>query len=203
MLVSGFIGIIRTKGIILYPRFSFLCAAKPLFQKNKACLRVSVSFSNLANRSFDNHKTKFLREVKGIASALAATGLAPQVLGQEEWFKLLFEYLNFDRTERIGTARYREPQSCLDASVSEQLTLTDCLWNKEAVVLGNYKFRTLSMATLPEGQTFAAMAQVFAAVPFHFWLSQSIHLLDQAKEKSSLELKRRIAHSMASGSKNG
>ena len=46
------------------------------------------------------------------------------------------------------------------------------------------------------------MIYKFSEVPFHFWMSQSIHLLRQDKEKSSLELKRRIAHSMASGSQN-
>ena len=184
------------------PKILFFVRSKALAPQRQGLFTRERDFQQLSKAEFDNRKAKFLREVKGIASALAATGLAPQVLGQEEWFKLLFEYLNFDRTERIGTARYREPRSCLDPSVSEQLTLSDLIWNKDSITLGNYKFRTLSLATLPEGQTFAAMAQVFSSVPFHFWLSQSIHLLDQTKEKSALELKRRIAHSMASGSKN-
>ena len=192
----------QAEGSYFVPKIFFFVRSKAFAPQRQGLFTREREFQQLSKEEFDSRKAKFLREVKGIASALAATGFTPQVLGQEEWFKLLFEYLNFDRTKRIGTACYREPQSCLDASVSEQLTLSDLIWNKEAVTLGNYKFRTLSMATLPEGQTFAAMANVFASVPFHFWLSQSIHLLDQAKEKSALELKRRIAHSMASGSKN-
>ena len=192
----------QTEGNYFVPKIFFFVRSKAFAPQRQGLFTRERDFQQLSKQEFDSRKAKFLREVKGIASALAATGLAPQVLGQEEWFKLLFEYLNFDRTERIGTACYREPQSCLDASVSEQLTLSDLIWNKEAVTLGNYKFRTISLATLPEGQTFAAMANVFASVPFHFWLSQNIHLLDQTKEKSALELKRRIAHSMASGSKN-
>ena len=192
----------QAEGNYFVPKIFFFVRSKAFVQQRQGLFTRERDFQQLSKAEFDNRKAKFLREVKGIASALAATGLAPQVLGQEEWFKLLFEYLNFDRTERIGTARYREPRSCLDPSVSEQLTLSDLIWNKDSITLGNYKFRTLSLATLPEGQTFAAMAQVFSSVPFHFWLSQSIHLLDQTKEKSALELKRRIAHSMASGSKN-
>ena len=184
------------------PKIFFFVRSKAFAPQRQGLFTRERDFQQISKAEFDGHKAKFLREVKGIASALAATGLVPQVLKREEWFGLLFVFLNLDRVERIGTARYRQPHSCLDASVSEQLTLTDCLWNKEAVTLGNYKFRTISMATLPEGQTFAAMANVFAAVQFHFWLSQSIHLLDQAKEKSKLELKRRIAHSMASGSQH-
>ena len=162
----------QAEGNYFVPKIFFFVRSKAFVQQRQGLFTRERDFQQLSKAEFDNRKAKFLREVKGIASALAATGLAPQVLGQEEWFKLLFEYLNFDRTERIGTARYREPRSCLDPSVSEQLTLSDLIWNKDSITLGNYKFRTLSLATLPEGQTFAAMANVFASVPFHFWLSQ-------------------------------
>ena len=192
----------QAEGNYFVPKIFFFVRSKAFAPQRQGLFTRERDFQQISKQEFDEIKTKFLREVKGIASALTAARLRPQVLGQKEWFKLLFEYLNLDRTERIGAARYRESHSCLDPSVSEQLTLSDLIWSKEAVTLSNYKFRTLSMATLPEGQTFAAMAQVFASVPFHFWLSQNIHLLDQAKEKSALELKRRIAHSMASGSKN-
>ena len=192
----------QAEGNYFVPKIFFFVRGKDFSPQKQGLFTREKDFQQLSRAEFDGRKAKFLREVKGIASALAATGLVPQVLKQEEWFGLLFGFLNLDRVERIGKARYRQPNSCLDASVSEQLTLTDCLWNKNAITLGNYKFRTISMATLPEGQTFAAMANVFAAVPFHFWLSQSVHLLNQAKEKSKLELKRRIAHSMASGSNN-
>ena len=52
------------------------------------------------------------------------------------------------------------------------------------------------------GFTFSAMIEEFTTIPFHFWISQSITLLDQGKEQRALELKRRMAHSMASGSEN-
>lgn len=192
----------QTEGNYFVPKIFFFVRSKAFAVQRQGLFTGERVFQQVSKQEFDQRKAKFLREVKGLASALAAAGLVPTVLKAEDWFRLLHEYLNFDRTARIGTARYRQPHSCLDASVSEQLTLTDCLWNKDAITLGNYKFRTISMATLPEGQTFAAMANVFATVPFHFWLSQSIHLLDQAKEKSKLELKRRIAHSMVSGSQH-
>lgn len=192
----------QTEENYFVPQIYFFVRTIPFAPRRQGLFTKKRDFQRLSEQEFDKHKAKFLREVRGIASALAATGLAPQVLEQKEWFKLLFAYLNLDRVKRVGTARYREPRNCLDASVSEQLTLTDCLWNKNAITLGNYKFRTISMATLPEGQTYAAMTKVFTSVPFHFWLSQSIHLLDQTKEKSKLELKRRVAHSMASGSQH-
>ena len=192
----------QREGSYFVPKIFFFVRSKPFAMQRQGLFNSERVFQQISKEEFDSRKAKFLRTVKGIASALAAAGIAPSALGHEEWFKLLFAFLNLDRTERIGTARYREPSNCLDPSISEQLTLTDFIWDKNAIILRDYKFRTISMATLPEGQTHAAMANVFAAVPFHFWLSQSIHLLNQAKEKSKLEMKRRIAHSMASGSNN-
>ncbi len=192
----------QSKGSYFVPNIFFFVRSKAFAMQRQGLFNSERAFQQISKAEFDSRKAKFLREVKGIASAIEAVRLAPQALQREEWFGLLFAFLNLDRTERIGTARYREQHSCLDPSISEQLTLTDFIWDKQAITLGNYKFRTISLATLPEGQTFAGMANMFAAVPFHFWLSQSIHLLDQAKEKSKLEMKRRIAHSMASGSKN-
>ena len=184
------------------PNISFFVRSKPFALKGQGLFSSDSKFQQVSKEEFEKRKEKFLRSVKSIESALDTAKLAPTSLKHREWFKLIFEYLNFDRVERIGTGKYREPQSVLDPSVSEQLALTDFIWDKEAITLGKYMFRAISLSVLPEGQTHAAMANVFSAVPFHFWLSQSINLLDQAKEKSALELKRRIAHSMASGSKN-
>ncbi|MDE3270105.1 MAG: TraC family protein, partial [Pseudomonadota bacterium] len=192
----------QREGNYFMPKIFFFVRSKAHASQKQGLFVADKKFQQISKQEFDERRAKFQRSVKGIESALTAAGLVPSVLKREKWFGLLFEYLNLDRAERIGTASYHKPSSCLDASVSEQLTLTDCIWDKQAVTLGNFKFRTLSLATLPEGQTFAAMASMFSSVPFHFWISQNIHLLDQAKEKRSLELKRRIAHSMATGSKN-
>ena len=159
-------------------------------------------FETISQEEYFERKEKFLRSVKQVESILDSAKLGPVALESSDWFQLMFEYLNLSRVERIGPTDYREPRSFLDPSLGEQLTLTDFLWNKDAINLGEYQFRTISLSTLPEGQTYASMANVFSTIPFHFWISQSIHLLDQAKEKSSLELKRRVAHSMASGSQN-
>jgi conjugal transfer ATP-binding protein TraC len=46
------------------------------------------------------------------------------------------------------------------------------------------------------------MVDRLTKLPFHFWISQNIKTLDQKKEIARLELSRRIAHSMVSGSAN-
>jgi len=46
------------------------------------------------------------------------------------------------------------------------------------------------------------MVDEFTKLPFHFWISQNIKILDQTMEQNKLQLQRRVTHSMASGSKN-
>jgi conjugal transfer ATP-binding protein TraC len=58
------------------------------------------------------------------------------------------------------------------------------------------------MNLLPEGETFSSMVDRLSKLPFHFWMSQNIQTLDQKKEIEKLEMSRRIAHSMVSGSQN-
>ncbi|MCB0368899.1 MAG: hypothetical protein KDD45_05465, partial [Bdellovibrionales bacterium] len=184
------------------PSIYFFVRSKSFSLKKQSLFSSNKQFEPLSEKDFLDKKEKFLRTVNQVESLLSSAKLSPIMISSQEWFDLVFEYLNLDRVERIGKTQYRVPQSFLDPSISEQLCLSDLTWDKEVIHIGDYKFRTISLSLLPEGQTFASMGNIFSSVPFHFWMSQSIHLLDQVKEKSALELKRRIAHSMASGSQN-
>lgn len=184
------------------PNIYFFIRSHPNKMAKQGLFSSNQQFEGLSEAEYLDKKEKFLRAVKQYESILESAKLGAEALSSKEWFRLMFEYLNLDRVERIGATEYRDPASFLDPSVSEQISLTDFLWNQDAISLGDYKFRTITLAMLPEGLTFASMVNIFSSIPFHFWLSQSIHLLDQSKEKSSLELKRRVAHSMASGSQN-
>ncbi len=193
-----------------FPEIYFFVRSQPLGTQKQGLFSSSHHFTSLLEKDFEQGKRKFMRSLHQVESHLVSAGLSPKPLVREAWFQLIFEHLNFERFERSPEGRrekvdiphYRPPKTLFDPSVSEQLTLTDFIWDKDAISMGGYKFRTLSLATLPEGQTWASMAHVFSTLPFHFWISQSIHLLNQRKEKGSLELKRRIAYSMASGSQN-
>lgn len=184
------------------PSIYFFIRSQSFNMKKQSLFASNKQFEPISEEDYFERKEKFLRVVKQVESLLASAKLSPSILLPNEWFDLVFEYLNLTRVEKTGKCKFRESNSFLDPSISEQLTLTDLAWDKDSINIGDYKFRTISLALLPEGQTFASMGNIFSSVPFHFWISQSIHLLDQAKEKSSLELKRRIAHSMASGSQN-
>ena len=184
------------------PYIYFFVRSQPIKVKSQGFFLRKRKFDFILEEEFRKRKSKFLRFAKQVESHLFSAGLKPLKLSARNWFKLIFEYLNFDRTERIGIAKYKAPKSLLDPSISEQLTLSDLNWDKDGIFIGNYIFCTISLETLPEGQTFATMVNAFSSVPFHFWLSQSIYTLNQSGEKSALEIKRRIAHSMTVGSKN-
>ena len=184
------------------PNIYFFIRTKGHEFKKQGLFCNNTRYQSLAKSDFLERKEKFCRLVKQMDSLLDSAGLGPKPLTSQEWFSLVFECLNLDRVERIGKTSYRGPKSFLDPSVSEQLTLTDLLWDKEALCMGSYKFRAITLSLLPKKQTHASMVNVFSQIPFHFWISQTIKILDQSKEIAALEFKRRIAHSMASGSRN-
>ncbi len=192
----------QANGHYFVPNVYIFVRSKSQKPKKQGLFSSDESFKVLAEKEFVEGKEKFERVVRQIESSLESCRLGPARLGADDWFDLCFEYLNFSRVQKIGKIDYREPETILDPAVSEQLCQTDLTWNKESINLGDLYFRTLTLSLLPEGQTYSSMVNAFSQVPFHFWMSQSVHLLDQTKEKSGLELKRRIAHSMAAGSGN-
>ncbi len=122
------------------------------------------------------------------------------LLKKEEWFEVIFTYLNFSRAEKIGVPKFRE--NSLEHTLADQVVLSDLIIDPNSLQVGDLKFRVLTLALLPEGSTRASMIDEFTKFPFHFWISQNLKTLDQKKELSKLEINRRVAHSMASGSNN-
>ncbi|MBF0299772.1 MAG: ATP-binding protein, partial [Oligoflexia bacterium] len=62
--------------------------------------------------------------------------------------------------------------------------------------IGDYYFQVITLKTLPE-ITYATMIEHLLKMPFNFWLSVSIEMLDQKKEMDRLKLKRRVTHSFS------
>ena len=160
-------------------------------------------FETLSKEEYLTHREKFVRAIKQVEASLEHTGLTPRRVSEEEWFSLSFEYLNLSRSEKHGIPDLRVSDDLFENPLSDQLTLTDVEVHSDHLKIGDYLFRTLTLKTLPEGSTYSSMAtELVNSLPFHFWTSQNLRILDQTKERERLELKRRIAHSMASGSQN-
>ncbi|MBL7542221.1 MAG: TraC family protein [Bdellovibrionaceae bacterium] len=158
------------------------------------------SFEAMTKREYDQHRQKFERTMTLVKSVLESAGLFPTEIDPVEWYGNIFTYFNKPRLEEIGLPYLR--QDSIDHTLSEQIVLNDISVDKDAITISDLKFRVLTLAILPEGKTHTAMIENFTKLPFHFWISQNLKTLNQKKELSKLELGRRVARSMASGSKN-
>jgi conjugal transfer ATP-binding protein TraC len=182
--------------------FLFVRSRAHNFQKQKFW-ESARKFETVTQSEYQEHREKFTRALKQVESSLVATRLSPQRLSEKEWFNLCFDYLNMSRLEKHGRPELRDNRELFSPPLLNQLTLSDVEVYRDHLRVGDCLFRTITMKTLPEGSTYSSMIEdLTTSLPFHFWISQNIQILDQTKEREKLELKRRIAHSMASGAQN-
>ena len=180
--------------------YFFIRSAKHTYKKQRFW-ESEKNFKVISEKKYGEHKEKFLRTLKQLESSIGHAGLGSENLSKEKWFSLLYEYLNLSRSEKLETPKLRENTETdpFMAPFSEQCCLTDWSIHGNHLKSGDHLFRVITLKTLPEGQSFAAMMERFLKLPFYFWLSQTITVHDQKREIERLQLQRRLAHSMASG----
>lgn len=184
------------------PEIHVFLRSGPLQFKKRRFFEKKITFEGFPQREFQQSKERFYILVSQVEAALKAAGLAPVRLLKDEWFRLSFEYLNLGRSETIGSPSLRNPLEPLAPSLGSQTSLTDISVSEGHLEVGDLLFRAVSLSLLPEGETFASMIDGLTKLPFHYWLSQNIRTLEQRREIERLELGRRIANSMVSGSNN-
>lgn len=185
------------------PEIYLFIRSQPLELKKRRFFEKKEAFEGLPEKEFQEKKERFFILVSQVESALKFSNLKPQRLMREAWFDLCFSYFNFERHEKIGSPKLRNPaHDPLSPSLGSQIGLTNINVSEKNIKIGDLSFRIVTMGLLPEGQTYASMIEGLMKLPFHFWLSQNIKTLDQRKEIEKLELMRRVASSMASGSHN-
>lgn len=194
---------------LAYDKASFFVPEIYLFVRGKAkkykkrrIFEKKEPFEQLGKKEYEAHLTKFQRSVKQIEASLSHSGLNPSRLSDEAWFDLCFEYLNFYRVMEHGQTDLRNQEDLFAPSLNDQLVLTDLEVERDCLKIGDLYFRAITLKTPPEGFTYSSMVDEFTKLPFHFWLSQNIEILSQSKEQEALQLKRRVAFAMASGSQN-
>ena len=191
----------RSDGFFV-PEIYLFVRSEALQFKKKKLFEKRTQFEQVTRGRYVEHKEKFLRLLNQLESSLKTCRVAPVRINKDEWFALVFSYLNFSREASVGSPALRDSIGALSQSIMSQLILTDAEVKRDAVQIGDHFFRVLTLKTLPEGRTIAAMVDEFTKLPFHFWVSQNVSILNQRKEIEKLELSRRVAHSMASGAKN-
>lgn len=172
--------------------FSF--KKQKLFQKEKEYLQVEES-------EFRVHVEDFERLVNQLESSLIDCGVFDKRLSDKEWFRLLYEHFNLERSEEHSVPKLKGPRVFSPSSLLSQALLSDIGLSQNHIEVGKYKFRTISLKTLPD-ETFSGLINGLLGLPFHCWISQVVKICDQSKEYSALQLKRRLTHSMASGQNN-
>lgn len=198
----GFFRKTADDGGFFVPEIYLFVRSEALALKRKKLFEKQAQYEQVTKQRYEEHKEKFLRLLSQLESSLKSCKVDPARIGKDEWFGLVFSYLNFSRSEEHGIPALRESVGPLSQSVASQLLLTDAEVKRNAVQIGDSFFRVLTLKTLPEGKTVAAMVDEFTKLPVHFWISQNLTILNQRKEIEKLELNRRVAHSMASGAKN-
>lgn len=189
-------------GQFFVPEIYLFLRSQLLYPKKRKIFEKEKFYDQIPPGQFRVHRERFMILISQVESALKSAGLDPCLLMQNDWFDLCFSYFNFERSEDIGTPVLRDPSGHLEPSFGEQLALTDILVSESSLKIGRLFFRVVTMGLLPEGQTYASMIENLTKLPFHFWISQNIHSLEQRRETEKLEMTRRIANSMASGSQN-
>ena len=184
------------------PEIYFFVRSEPMFLKKKSLFEKQIQYEQVTKRRYIDHREKFQRLVNQVESSLKQCKLSPTMVDSRKWYELVFSYLNLSRAEKLGTPSLKDSIGPLSQSIVSQLVLSDVEIKRDAIQIGGYFFRILTLKTLPEGKTMASMVDEFTKLPFHFWMSQNISILNQRKEIERLELSRRVAHSMARGAKN-
>lgn len=181
--------------------FLFLRSDKHKYSKQKFW-EAQRKYEQIFRHQYLNYKKTFKRNCKQIENSLNYCGLKPQKLTPTEWHGIVFEYFNLDRIKKLGLPKYREDKLLFSPSFSEQVLLSDLSLKKGILEVDGLNYKVITLSLLPEGVTYSAMIQNLLKLPFYFYLTQGIKIDDQKKEIEKLQIQRRLAHSMASGSKN-
>lgn len=189
-------------GRIYLPEIYLFVRSQPAQLKKRKLFESNKSFEGLPEKEFIQLKEKFYILVSQVESALRSAQLSPERLLKDDWFNLIFSYFNLERSEKLGCPMLRDASDPLAPDLGTQVSLTDIAVSEKELGIGSLKFRSISMGLLPEVESYASMIENLTKLPFHFWLSQNVKTLVQRKETEKLELRRRVASSMVSGSKN-
>lgn len=137
-----------------------------------------------------------------VQSSLSSLGFTIDRLDKSVMVDLLYSFFNPARAKEIKAPVVNPRSEVLgNDSPRSQLVFGDLILDKNDFVLGKMRTRMITLKTLPES-TFSGMMSGFLTLPFKYELMFSFIVSDQAKEISSLEQKRRMAHSLAHSQSN-
>ncbi len=148
--------------------------------------------SSLTEKVLEQEISLFERMALNIEQGLSNLGLTAKRLSDEEVLKIAYNQWNPDRA--IGV------QMNSSQDVRDEIILTDCVVGLDHFVLGKFYHKVISLKMLPE-TSFSAMASMLSDLPFDSRLYLTAEVLDQEKERASLQTQRRLAYASTVGKK--
>lgn len=188
-----------------------------VYQRVQSTSKKITSFFSTPKRFVDFRRDEYLTRSAELTQTALAVSAHLQGLGLEmiplttsDFRRIAYETLNPERSRALGSPQVDRRHRDLEfgpgelaieprlahASPREQLVLSDLIQGVEGFFLDEHYHRVISLKALPEF-TYAALISRLLSVPFPFQLSLQIQVPDQSKELSSLQSKRRMAHSMS------
>jgi type IV secretory pathway VirB4 component len=148
----------------------------------------------------------------GVSDSLLSAGIQSELLESSMTIPLVYRILNplrsqgtsepalssQHRDQEFSKAELKEAPALSLPSPREQLAFSDLIQSTDHFYLDSYFHRVITLKALPEF-THSALVSKLLSLPFHFILSMQVKVPEQSKELSSLQSKRRMAHSMSMG----
>lgn len=129
-----------------------------------------------------------------ISANLRALGVGARDLNSSEVALLMYQQWNPDRNEE------QAPYNPED--IKNSMTFSDVLVEPKGFMIGGQHHRLLSLKLLPE-TTYSCLGAALQGIPFGARLYFTVHVPNQTKELDALKTQRRIAFSLARGSRSG
>jgi conjugal transfer ATP-binding protein TraC len=178
----------------------FFIRGKKFSYKNGGLFSNKNKFKQVLSSEFKIHSDNFQKTLTQVSGHLDGMQLVSSQLNSNEWYQLIFEYFNLKRSKITGSPRLRNLGD-LNPSLTEQTILSDFFVQDDCLFSEGTYFKVINLGLMPE-QTVSSMAERLSKMPFHYQVVQTIDVVGQKKEIEMLQLKRRLAHSMAAGAKN-
>jgi conjugal transfer ATP-binding protein TraC len=167
-------------------------------------------FQSVKREAHEKASVELHQTLEGIVQSLSALGAGATKLNEKEMIEIIYRFLNPGRANGMEAPKLtqehksqeftreeliREPALTLP-SPREQLVFSDVISGYESFYVDGLYHRTISLKTMPEF-THSALISRLMALPFPHALQIHVRVPEQSKELSSLQSKRRMAHSMS------
>ena len=195
--------------LLLYQRAE-ATEKRSLWKTVTGAISAPALFSRERMANYHERLGQLRQTLNAIKGSFSSLGIETAALDEREIWDLVYRFLNPTRSVETASpklsAEYHkqefgpeelalEPGLVLP-SPREQLVYSDVVVGYQGVFLDGLHHRVITLKSLPEF-SHAAMVSRLLRLPFAFELSLNIRVPDQSRELASLQVKRRMAHSMS------